>query len=1177
MKSATELLRHPWFHAAIGILCCALLIGFGGPYLGIGETQPLASVAARVVAILVVAVVWIGALLFRRRLAARRDERMGAELAGSDAARADSDLRARAEHEVLRTRFAEALALLRKRRAGGGHLEDLPWYLLIGAPGSGKSTLLEHSGLEFPVQGGTGKRSVAGIGGTRHCDWWFTDTAVFLDTAGRYTTQDSDPRADASAWDGFLQLLRRHRRRRPVNGIVLTVSASELLTMDEAGRQRHATVLRERLDDIGTRLGIAVPVYLVFTKCDLVDGFLAFFDGLDAAAREQVWGATFTAEQSLDGSAPARLGDEFDALLARLDERVLGRMHAERDVRRRAQVLAFPQQVRGLRELALPLVATVFGRHAYGRSPLLRGVYMTSGTQEGTPIDRVLSVVGRSFGMHAAATPSTRAQRRAYFVSRLMKETILPEAGFVGSDPQALRRRRIAEAAAIAGIGTATAALLVGMVVSYGRNADYVARVAEALRDYPEAAPAATASLRPYYAQALQRLDVLARAEQVANEVRGDTPWSMRFGLYQGDAVFAETRAARAREFQASVLPGLALQFRDGLRDAADDPQRLYTILKGYLMLGEPAHRDDAQLVLFAGERWREVFPDEDTLVQALEDHFRVLFEGEDTLRALPVDGGLVESARATLRAADLATLIYGGLKIDEAASGDAPVRLDRTLGLLGEVFRRRDGTSLAKPLPALYTRPVFASMVSETPPGRIAQAVDRFVKDDWVFGATAADPLRRASLATQVRGLYVDDYIRAWDGLIGGIEIQPVATVQEASGVASRLAGPGSPLKALLLLVRDNTTDLLRAPAPSTDPADRIADAAKARATQRVGSRNEIARVIAEGARPANIRSAAPADAPIVEHFAAINRLTDGGAGATPLDRTMATLEQLSKTLLTVRPGADSIGQTDPALATARQEAAQLPPPLSSWLGGLAGNSETLVGKGASGALADGFRQAAGADCDRFVQGRYPFVAGSRNDIPVQDFAALFGNGGRFDAFFRQSLSRVVDTSGTGWRFRDATSANGAAGVLAQAQVADAIRQTYFRDGPQPQVGFTVSITTPPEGIGRLTIDIDGQTFEYKAGEPAQPVAMQWPGPKPGATRVSAWDTSGEPLPTLSYPGEWGMFHALDAASLQRRTETRFGATFGFGSARANVDIEAASLRNPFGDGSVHRFRCPA
>ena len=86
--------------------------------------------------------------------------------------------------------------------------------VVTGPPGSGKTTALLNSGLRFPLADKLGSDSVQGVGGTRNCDWWFTDDAVLLDTAGRYTTQDSYETVDRAAWKGFLELLRRHRRRR---------------------------------------------------------------------------------------------------------------------------------------------------------------------------------------------------------------------------------------------------------------------------------------------------------------------------------------------------------------------------------------------------------------------------------------------------------------------------------------------------------------------------------------------------------------------------------------------------------------------------------------------------------------------------------------------------------------------------------------------------------------------------------------------------------------------------------------------------------------------------------------------------------------------------------------------------------------------------------------------------
>ena len=95
-----------------------------------------------------------------------------------------------------------------------------------------------------------------GVGGTRNCDWWFTDEAVLIDTAGRYTTQERTAAVDASAWDGFLALLRKSRPRRPINGVLLTVSIQDLLQQTPAERKDHAAKLRARMQELHEKLGV---------------------------------------------------------------------------------------------------------------------------------------------------------------------------------------------------------------------------------------------------------------------------------------------------------------------------------------------------------------------------------------------------------------------------------------------------------------------------------------------------------------------------------------------------------------------------------------------------------------------------------------------------------------------------------------------------------------------------------------------------------------------------------------------------------------------------------------------------------------------------------------------------------------------------------------------------------
>src|SRR5262249_53045969 len=266
------------------------------------------------------------------------------------------------------------------------YVYDLPWYAFIGAPGAGKTTALVNSGLRFPLADRLGREAGRGVGGTRNCDWGFTDEAGFLDTAGRYTTHQSDAQVDAGAWKSFLQLLKKTRPRRPLNGLIITLSVPDLLQQSAAERDAYAQALRARLQELYQELGVRIPIYVLVTKSDLLAGFSEFFASLGKDGRAQVWGFSrpFGAEQ-FDTAA---MSAEVMRLEPRRFDRLLERLEEGRGPARRALLSGFPQQFALLRERLVPCVEAAFAPSQFETPSLLRGVYFTSGTQEGSPIDR---------------------------------------------------------------------------------------------------------------------------------------------------------------------------------------------------------------------------------------------------------------------------------------------------------------------------------------------------------------------------------------------------------------------------------------------------------------------------------------------------------------------------------------------------------------------------------------------------------------------------------------------------------------------------------------------------------------------------------------------------------------------------------------------------------------------
>ena len=619
-----------WIVGAAAWWAFSLAVWFAGDTLAI-----LQGPFERFALIVVAGVGWLSWELARARRLLKENERLLAGITGG----VEVDSAARAAHEVsvLHKRMQEAVQVLRKARfrgAGGERrtVAELPWYLFIGAPGSGKTTALLNAGLRFPLGDPRGERALQGVGGTRNCDWWFTGEAVLLDTAGRYTTQSSDREADAGAWIGFLELLKRNRPRQPLNGVIITLSLAELVHWDGDEMKRYAGHVRERARELYTRLGVRLPIYLLVTKADLLAGFMEFFGELDAEGRAQVWGATFD-HSELAPNFARRFEEEFERLERRLYAMLPARLQEERDLQRRAAIYRFPQQFRGSGPLVAAFLDAAFGSSNWtGEPPLVRGVYFASGTQEGSPIDRVLGTLARSFNLERKVQPPALGGGKSFFLRRLLHQVIFAEAGLAGINLAQERARRIGRLAAYAGLAGLTIALAVAWTASYLGNRSLVAaaeaRVAAAVRER-----AALPELRPGdEARLLALLNTLRELPRI--EAGG----FVQLGLYQGVTLRAQAERAYRNTLRESLLAHLALSLEGALRSS---PSR--ELLDAYIGLyGAP----DAQRLEQAALRaWR--LPE--AARADLSSHLRAALAERPRALPRPRDDQLIEQARRKL------------------------------------------------------------------------------------------------------------------------------------------------------------------------------------------------------------------------------------------------------------------------------------------------------------------------------------------------------------------------------------------------------------------------------------------------------------------------------------------------------------------------------------------------
>src|SRR5262249_49337585 len=212
----------------------------------------------------------------------------------------------------------------------------------------------------------------------------------------RYTTQDSDAKSDQQSWFSFLDLLKKNRPRQPINGVLVAISLEDLMLMGPAEINAHANAIRSRLLELHDRLKVDFPVYALFTKADLISGFTEYFASLNEQSRRRGWGATFQTNDK-KRNLVSQVPTEVDALVERLTYDLTDLLQDEPTPSNRVLLYGFPTQVAALKRSIYDFLNQIFEPTRYHANATLRGFYLTSGTQQGTPIDRLIGALAKSF------------------------------------------------------------------------------------------------------------------------------------------------------------------------------------------------------------------------------------------------------------------------------------------------------------------------------------------------------------------------------------------------------------------------------------------------------------------------------------------------------------------------------------------------------------------------------------------------------------------------------------------------------------------------------------------------------------------------------------------------------------------------------------------------------------
>ena len=1112
-----------WFWRFLGAILGGLLIWFVGPLVSIADHRPLGWWVPRlIVALLPLILVGLFCWLAQRR-AARANAALVDALAPAPGA---------AERSELESKLTDALAMLRSTKLGkrGAYVYQLPWYAIIGPSGAGKTTALLNCGLNFPTAVAGEYRALRGQPQTPNCDWWFTDEAVLIDTAGRYVTQDDGAR-DAEGWTGFLNLLNEHRPLQPLNGVLVAVPAPDLA--DPAKMASHAEHIRARLREIMTRLNQDLPVYVLITKADLLPGFREYFARDTDAESAQVFGSTAAQGGHDEGS----ILSGFDALVTGIAGRTVERMQNEPELPRRAEIAAFPAQLASLRKPIATLLGELSHKSRFERPARIRGIYLTSGTQTGNPVDRILLNVG----MPALASSHGVGSGRSYFLSRLFSDVLFPEEGLATVNPAARTRQQWVYRG---GIAASVCLLCVAVLLwglGYGKNERLIASIYDTAQAYQATGATADGSGAPEVE--LAALDVLAKARTDLAEAP-----DFGLGLGQGPRLSREVSAIYGRDLQRRLSPMLAGLAADRMQTDTNQPAALYDDLKSYLILGGRGPFDGGKaLIAWVQPAWIARGGQAD---QAGDIARHAAALADYPFRATAVDDGAIETARGIIRSQPAAVRVYGRIK-SQAIAGGSPAWTARDhAGPSPETFFASDGAfAPGAGVPALFTRSGYEKQFLPA----LANGPGLMNEERWVVGDTTQpanlDLAGMAVLKTDLQRLYFDDFLTLWRNYMAAMKPRPATSLTDNIQRLRDASGPLSPIPPLMHAIA-TATDMTQGGGATSAAASRIQVSSLPGGSLVSGQLGQAA-IAGAGASMAGNGDDPRANA--TRAFEPLRQYVGKAGSPGPMDQMLASMGQLADKLNTVSALAGSGGPAGAQASQAAREAinalqqgsSSAQGPAGAWAASMANDASVSLGGARLSQVNSTIGQNFGPACREGLSQAFPMQPATTKDVALADFARFFAPQGAFANLASQDLAGYIDTSKPQW-----TALPNAAEVgltqqgVASLQAAQTVTRAFFANDPNsPRLTYQIE-PVALSGATSVTLVIDGQTLKYDGKTPL-PATFDWPGSggailsfTTATTATTDKGATSPPTPTppapLKWQGPWAAFRAMKAANVR-------------------------------------------
>lgn len=914
--------------------------------------------------------------------------------------------------------------------------QNLPWYFVLGPRECGIKSALANFGLDFVQVKHFGEEAESIVSQFSEYDWWFSEKAVFIDIKSQ----------EPSIWKQMIKLLKDKRKSKPLSGVLLFFPLVDFAISSSQERHEFMQTLLRKVYEIHTTFRVAVPVYCLLTKVDLIKGFSEFFNHINQEEIRQVFGMTFPKEVGDSLTLITKnYHEQFSSIIDTLRSQVLWGLEAESMIRARALIHAFPEQLQLFRQPIETLLSDLLSSIQYPKALLLRGIYFCSSVQKGEPHDFVLETVSKEFQFIPEEIHIRDEKDKHYFLKRLFLDILLPESKILGESESYQRIRKISYKTAFIALPLLMVFCFITLRDGYQDNIVRIEKVKNALVQFNQSTPMLRKT-KDQFSDLLPQLQALNHAKTIYNHL----PLSVH-SLFVSYMIGAHTKAGLSRFLSHVFIPKVAAQIEANLNQNISDQNLLYATLKAYLAFSLRCNLHSDVIRSPMEYTWEHEFLGDPTQKDELREYLNLALQFP--IPKLPLDEELINRVREQLEAIVPSQRAYGLLQLSAAVS-DFPSLL--LASVIGDHFYEIFISTNKLVIPALYTRAGFYSIFLS----HYQSIAEEVSKDNTDIGLSHHDYEIETvpQIVSRMQDRYQNQYQDHWTKTLNSLHIKAVKDLKHAIEQTHLFTATDSPFDKLLLIVYNNThtivTDTLSTP-------KYFYDLNQFKTGNTASSWQNVQKVLMR----------------LEDYLRQIQSSAD------------INQSEYNAVLSTIRTGKSPI--IDLALV-----ANECPDPIKRWLNEFSHGIWDVLIAGAHTYVNTLWQDDVLPAYNARIRGRYPIAAHAISEVEINDFNQFFATNGILNQFFIHYLKPFVKSDSKIWQLYaiQGYDFQMAPRNIASFQRALLIRQNYFLNGAdRARVSFSVKPLVLDAHVSHASFVIGGTTIHYSHG-PQNRIPITWP-----------------------------------------------------------------------------------